>query len=251
MLVQLLCARTQPHDLGVAPSRAPTPLFELDAVPELSDPSWSEPECFEWEVAAPIQETGENAVDIAHFVTVHGIQEMPRATITLDGHRRATRMTVIAPVVDEDGNVDLTKTAPVDMVTKNCGPGMSTQEFSLGAKTVMLGTVTPITAKRMMLRFAFTKPKDIAGQFEMLINALIAEIARQVEQDIPIWRTRSAGPHRFCATATGPSPSTAAGSASSTTTASHSPRRRLPKRCGNRQGRQPRGCGNYGQLWPT
>ena len=173
------------------PRRLP-PMFELDEIPELSDPSWSDPECFEWEVAAAIQEAGENAVDIAHFVTVHGAQEMPQATITLDGHRRDTRMTVIMPVVDQDGNVDLMRTAPVDLVTKNCGPGMSTQEFSLGAKTVMLGTVTPITAKRMKLRFAFTKPKDIAGQFEMLINALTAEIARQVEQDIPIWE------HKIC-----------------------------------------------------
>ena len=48
------------------------PLFELDPVPELDDPGWSEPDWYEWEVETPIQEAGENAVDVAHFVAVHG-----------------------------------------------------------------------------------------------------------------------------------------------------------------------------------
>ena len=97
-------------------------MFELDEVPELSDPAWSEPECFEWEVAAPIQETGETPSTSPHFVTVHGIQAMPKATITLDGHRRDTRMTVIVPVVDQDGNVDLMRTAPVDLSPRAAAP---------------------------------------------------------------------------------------------------------------------------------
>ena len=168
------------------------PLFDLDEVRELSDPEWDEPDRYEWEVDAPIQETGENAVDIAHFVTVHGVPEMPRATITLDGHRRATHLTCTAPAFDDHGNVDLTRMAPLELVTSSCGPGMSTQTFSLGSKTVMLGTVTPITASRMKLRFAFTKPKAIDPKFAMLIDALIAEVVRQVQQDIPIWE------HKIC-----------------------------------------------------
>ena len=173
------------------PRRRP-PLFDLDEVPELSDPDWSEPDRYEWEVAAPIQETGENAVDIAHFVTVHGVPEMPQATITLNGHRRATHLTCTAPAIDDHGNVDLTRMAALELVTSSCGPGMSTQTFSLGSKTVMLGTVTPITATRMTLRFAFTKPKAVGAQFAMLMDALIAEIVRQVQQDIPIWE------HKIC-----------------------------------------------------
>ena len=206
------------------PRRLP-PLFELDDLPELTDSNWSELERFEWEVATPIQEAGENAVDIAHFVTVHGAQEVPKASISLAGHRRDTEAIFVGPAIDENGNIDLTRTAPIHLVTRNCGPGMSSQSFSLGespcgdsfenaahsptgvaqtwlkrkhldasrtpgSTTVMLGTVTPITASRMKLGFAFTKPKEIPSRFVMIIDALIAEIVRQVQQDIPIWENK-------------------------------------------------------------
>jgi len=40
------------------------PLYELDPVAELNGGNWAEPTVYEWEVAAPIQETGENAVGL-------------------------------------------------------------------------------------------------------------------------------------------------------------------------------------------
>ncbi len=167
------------------------PLFDLDLVPELDDPDWSEPEHYEWEVDSPIQEAGENAVDVAHFVAVHGAAEVPKAKITLVGHRRDTRLTCAAPAINADGMIDPTRIEPFDLVTKNCGPGMSSQSFEHGVRTVMLGTVTPITAHRMHLRFAFTKPLNVTPQQDLLVNGLIAEIVRQVEQDIPIWEHKT------------------------------------------------------------
>ena len=172
------------------PRRIP-PLFELDLVPELDDPDWSEPDRYEWEVDTPIQEAGENAVDVAHFVTVHNAAELPKAKITLVGHRRDTRFTCPAPAINADGTIDLTRIEPFELVTRNCGPGMSVQSFEHGARSVMLGTVTPITAGRMHLRFAFTKPANVTPQQDMLTNGLIAEIVRQVEQDIPIWEHKT------------------------------------------------------------
>ncbi len=172
------------------PRKVP-PLFDLDLVAELDDPDWSEPDYYEWEVDTPIQEAGENAVDVAHFITVHDATELPKAKITLVGHRRDTQFTCPAPAINADGTIDLTRTEPFELVTRNCGPGMSTQSFEHGARAVMLGTVTPITAQRMMLRFAFTKPANVTPQQDMLTNGLIAEIVRQVEQDIPIWEHKT------------------------------------------------------------
>ena len=160
-------------------------------MPELDDPDWSEPDRYEWEVDTPIQEAGENAVDVAHFVTVHNAAELPKAKITLVGYRRDTRFTCPAPAINADGTIDLTRIEPFELVTRNCGPGMSVQSFEHGARSVMLGTVTPITARRMHLRFAFTKPANVTPQQDMLTNGLIAEIVRQVEQDIPIWEHKT------------------------------------------------------------
>ncbi len=166
------------------------PLFDIDDVPELSDTDWSGFTHYEWDVHAPIQEAGENAVDIAHFVAVHGAREMPEARITLAGHRRETEVTALVPAIDERGNIDLARMERVHLVTRNCGPGMSTQTFELGARTVMLATVTPITPARMKLGFNFTKRLDTPEHFNPLVDGLIAEIVRQVEQDIPIWENK-------------------------------------------------------------
>ena len=171
--------------------RRMAPLWDLDDIRELDDPGWSPVQRFDWEIEAPIQEAGENGVDIAHFVTVHGALAMPEATITLDGHRRETRLACPVPGIDEKGNIDFTKIENIHLVTKNCGPGLSIQSFSLKLKTVMMGAITPITATRFKLFFAFTKPRDLTTPFDNLVEGLIAEIVRQVEQDIPIWEHKT------------------------------------------------------------
>ena len=180
------------------------PLFELDSVPELGDPEWSEPDRYEWEVDAPIQEAGENAVDVAHFVTVHGAAEVPKAKIDLVGHRRETRLTVMAPAIDDNGNLDLGRMVPAELVTTNCGPGMGTQVFRLGCHVVMLATVAPITARRMKMTFAFTWPLGLSDSAQMVARGLSAEIVRQVNQDIPIWEHKAYHEHPMLCDGDGP-----------------------------------------------
>ena len=171
--------------------RRVAPLWDIEDVPELSDPGWTDVDCYDWEIESPIQETGENAVDIAHFVTVHTAQAMPRATINLDGHRRETRLVCPIPSIDGEGNIDFTKLEDIHLVTWACGPGFSFQRFSTRLETVLFSAITPITATRMKLWFAFTRPRDLSPKFGMLADALNAEVVRQVGQDIPIWEHKA------------------------------------------------------------
>ncbi len=166
------------------------PSFDIQEVAEFSDPSWSELDTYEWEINTCLQESGENAVDIAHFVYVHGTHEMPQATVTLDGAHRSTDMVTSSPAIDEDGNIDMTKMEDMHLVTQNFGPGMALQVFARAFKTVMMATMVPIDADRIKLRFAFTKPNDISEQFNMFTDVLIEEIVRQVGHDIPIWENK-------------------------------------------------------------
>ena len=53
-----------------------------------------------------------------------------------------------------------------------------------------MASMLPLTADRMRLRFAFTKPKDISDQFSMFTDVLVEEIVRQVGHDIPIWENK-------------------------------------------------------------
>ena len=166
------------------------PTFELDDIPEFSDPDWTELETYEWEIESHIQETGENAVDIAHFPYVHSTRNMPKARIELDGCRRLTEMVTVAPAIGEDGTIDMSKTEDSYLISRNWGPGMSSQTFDRAFKTVMLGTMTPVTDNLLILRFAFTKPKNLSEQFKVLTDGLIAEIVRQVGHDMVIWQNK-------------------------------------------------------------
>ena len=167
--------------------RRVAPMWDIEDVPELSDPGWSDLDCYEWDVETTIQESGENAVDIAHFITVHGAQAIPKATVTIDGHCRESHLVVPIPAIDAEGNVDLGRLEDLRLTTRNCGPGLSFQSFTTKLKTALMSTIVPITATRMRLRFAFTKPLDLSPKFAMLADAMVAEVVRQVEQDIPIW----------------------------------------------------------------
>lgn len=166
------------------------PSFDIEDVPEFSDPNWSELDTYEWEINTCLQESGENAVDIAHFVYVHGTHEMPKAEVSLDGAYRTTDMISSSPRIDEEGNIDMTTMEDMHLVTRNLGPGMAVQVFARAFKTVMVATMVPITADRIKLRFAFTKPNDITEQFNMFTDVLIEEIVRQVGHDIPIWENK-------------------------------------------------------------
>ncbi|MCY4198731.1 MAG: Rieske 2Fe-2S domain-containing protein [Gammaproteobacteria bacterium] len=167
------------------------PTFDLEDIPEFSDPDWSELETYEWEVNSPIQEMGENAVDIAHFVYVHSAKHMPNAKIELAGQKRITEMVTKMTKIDDQGNIDMEKTEESHMISCNWGPGVSSQVFDRAFKTVLMGTMAPITASRMKLRFAFTKPRDLKPPFDVLTNALITEIVRQVGHDMVIWENKT------------------------------------------------------------
>lgn len=166
------------------------PSFDIEDVPEFSDPNWSELDTYEWEINTNLQESGENAVDIAHFVYVHNTQDMPKATIKLNGAQRVTDMITTTPAIDDEGNMDLEHMEEMRLTSSNYGPGMAVQVFAKAFKTVMMGSMVPITKDKILLRFAFTKPSDISEQFNMLTDFLIEEIVRQVKHDIPIWQNK-------------------------------------------------------------
>ena len=184
--------------------RRKAPTFDIADIPEFSDPDWTELETYEWEINAHIQETGENAVDIAHFVYVHSALHMPKAKIELDGHRRLTEMVTLGPAIDEQGNIDMTRTEDAHLISRNWGPGMSAQTFDRAFKTVLMGSITPLSATRIKLRFAFTKPKNISEQFNIFTDGLIAEIVRQVGHDMVIWENKLYRPDPILCDGDGP-----------------------------------------------
>lgn len=165
------------------------PLFEIDTIEEMDSSDWVWMDARDWHINTIIQETGENAVDLAHFITVHGTAEMPRGEVTLDGPRRTTEFDSRSYAIDDEGGVDLSGENHDDthLVSKNVGPGFTMQRFSRAFDIVMMGTVTPVDDQHIHLRFNFVVPRERSEVNELYASGTVQEIVRQVEQDIPIW----------------------------------------------------------------
>jgi len=174
------------HPQGVAP------LFEVESFPELQSDEWTDIETCDWTINTIIQEAGENAADIAHFVTVHGSLGMPAGVVTLEGHKRLTMMESKTNHIDEQGNVDRNDTVgePARLESWNIGPGITYQRFSRMFDIVMMGTVTPIDDQSLHLRFNFSLPKEQTEMHKLYANGFRDEVKFQVEQDIPIWENK-------------------------------------------------------------
>lgn len=159
------------HGAGEAPT------WEIPEIAETSDEGWSEYETHAWEIRTHNQEIGENAVDRAHFRYVHGTATIPDAEFRTEGPRRfATQHVAYAtPRGPVHGRIDVTAH----------GMGFTTTRFTGIVETLLLLSHTPIDAERVRSRFSFTQPKDVVGT--NVGRALVKEIVKQLEEDIPIW----------------------------------------------------------------
>jgi len=169
-----------------------SPLFDVDEVAELNSPGWTDLNCYEWVVNSTPQECGENAVDAAHFVTVHGAAHMPKGDFEMDAHRRITRLRIMGPALDENGVPDLEsgKLEETGLLSVSVGPGFAWQRFEKGFDTILMLSATPIDSQSVHLRFAFSHPREINEVSAFLCDAFREETVRQVEQDMPIWNNK-------------------------------------------------------------
>jgi 3-ketosteroid 9alpha-monooxygenase subunit A len=159
------------------------PQFEVPLVEEFGSPEWTAYEKRRWKIRSHNQEMAENAVDCAHFFYVHGTAEMPTARAEVNGHilhvLSQTKMTTPAGKVG--GSVE----------SISHGFGFATTRFRGIVETLLVASVTPIDDEYVDTRFSFTirklPHKDVT---KTVGRAFIAEIERQLGQDIPIWENK-------------------------------------------------------------
>ena len=197
---QMIWAWYHPYDAA--------PTFEVEDIPEIGHEDWSEVSTFDWVIPSIIQETGENAADIAHFVTVHGMPDMPDGEVTYDGIRRVTEFDGAAKKVSDDGTIARNNNSnnleAIHLFSANTGPGQTMQRFSRLFDIVMMGTITPIDTQNIHLRFNFTLPKEATDIKKAIAEGIRNEIVRQVEQDIPIWEHKKYLPQPILCDGDGP-----------------------------------------------
>lgn len=177
------------------------PLWEVEAVEELDSDDWSDIEIHDWTINTILQETGENAVDTAHFMYVHLSTTLPAGDVTVEGHRRVTDIKMQTAALSEfnDG-----EESQGHLISKSIGPGQTVQHYDAFFKTIMVGTITPIDDQSLHLRFHFSQPSTASDDQKVIADGVRAMMVEQVEEDIPIWEHKKYEPNPILCDGDGP-----------------------------------------------
>lgn len=136
----------------------------------------------EWIIDIHIQEITENGQDHAHFRAVHGVPGVPSAEFKLDGWQR--RNTVVAemntPRGPMIGTIDVTAV----------GPGQSITEYTDVTHVLQVQQATPIDAEHTHIRWQLFHAPGISDGKLRVAQARMRDLAKQIEQDIPIWNRK-------------------------------------------------------------
>jgi len=160
------------------------PSWEVPALPEFGNPEWTPYETRRWKIRTHNQEMAENAVDIAHFRYLHGTVDMPKIVeAEPQGHvlHAVSEILMRTPMGKTTGTVDV----------HAHGFGFTTTRFRGIVETLLVSSATTIDEEHVDIRFSFTLKKLAHKDVTLTVGKhYIAEIERQLEQDIPIWENK-------------------------------------------------------------
>lgn len=164
------------HDVDGKP-----PEWELPEIPEYYSGEWTPYWRRDWKLRTHNAEMAENVVDTAHFKYVHGMKIQPQPHLVEPGYpvlRMSTKTIMMTPMGDVDGQLDV----------EAHGFGFSTSRFTGLVRTTVIASVTPIDDEYVHVRFSFAVHKASGADVARGIGkAFTAEVARQLEEDRPIW----------------------------------------------------------------
>jgi len=150
-------------------------------VPQALGPEHAEVGRFTWTVRTAWQEIAENSVDMAHFQSVHGLERVsPIGEITLDGPIR--RVSSVQLFNSARGTFEGA------LETTSYGPGMGVIHFDLMGRVTLISATTPLEDDALEVRFTLYHSGDPIA--EKIGAGFAAEVARQFNEDIPIWENK-------------------------------------------------------------
>lgn len=143
------------------------PFYDVPVVPELDDPSWSDPYTAEFVIRTVCQEMAENNHDPAHFRFVHGTDSIPEEDVHIDGsYKRVVGMN--GAFVRETFGLGLGVLRIRDVVT-------------------FFSSTTPIDEEGVHVRWTFATPVSSGPD---AAQRMAESFLGGVSQDIPIWENK-------------------------------------------------------------
>lgn len=160
------------------------PTTEVEPMPEYGSADWTPYARRRWKIRTNIHEMVENAFDAMHFRHLHDLRNALVPEVTFDGAscRMFTETVMDTPRGLVQGTLDIRK----------LGLGFGTARLTGFIETLVFTTLTPIDDEYVDARFSFTVkklPDEAATQAAG--TGFIAELSRQVEQDIRIWEHKA------------------------------------------------------------
>ncbi len=165
------------HLLGwYHPDPAVAPTWEVpDALPDEA----VECQRFNRQVRTGWQELAENSVDMSHFRSVHGLNQVGEVgELHIEGPYRRVRssQSFHTPRGEFEGQIE----------SNSYGPGMGVIHFTLMGTVTLISATTPVEHDLVDVRFTMYHKAgdDMAAKIGVAFGA---EVERQFDQDIPIW----------------------------------------------------------------
>ena len=173
------------------------PLWEVERLPECSDPEWTDFEVHEWNVWGNIQNMAENGVDVAHFKYIHGTANVPLGDLRWGewGRGADVKAKMGTPWGEVDGQISY----------DTMGPGQSWTRFTGISETLLVACITPVELDHCHTRFCFTQPRAQAnGERAGVAKAIIRDICKQYDQDKVVWDRQKFQPDAIICAGDGP-----------------------------------------------
>jgi len=156
------------------------PLWEPHATPELGHPDWEGPVKHRRTARTHVLEFGENIVDPAHFLALHGVPTLPVTDTVADGpfFRSRSRLQQVTPRGEIATRIE----------AEASGVGLWRVRFTGIIETMVCLAVTPIADGMIVIGVDFYVVRAGGGSTTRGVGkAMIDEIMYQLDQDIPIW----------------------------------------------------------------
>lgn len=168
------------HDIEKKP-----PSWEIPVLPETNETEWTPFVRKRWQLRTHNQEMAENVVDTAHFKYVHGMKIKPEPHVV---EANSPHLKMVTKIMVETPSGDV----PGELAVDCLGFGFSTSRFTGLVRTTVIASVTAIDEDYVDVRFSFAVHKGHGADIAKGIGkAFTREIARQLEEDKPIWENKA------------------------------------------------------------
>ncbi len=156
------------------------PVDDIPEVAEAASPEWTPFTKLQWTAKSRMYDMGENAVDHVHFQYLHGASSPPSMEQSFDEKGRVrslSKMNMTTPRGPTPGEIE----------SLSVGPGMGLVWVRGIADTLIVTNSTPLDTETVHVRFSYTQLAAAEPHRQRVASALLADLKRQMEQDIELF----------------------------------------------------------------